>query len=316
VLWSQTKPSNIDEFLQQLLATTRGFPVLEHGKIYPFSEAEVYKTQQPALLATELRNALAEGSQLQLFYQPIFSISTGCLLGFEGLSRWKHPKLGFIPPSEFIPLAESNGLIDEVAIFCLKTACRQCRQWKQTLGKEPSLSINLSGKQLSSLKIAKLFFQLLQENALNGKQFKLEITESSLVRNVEGARKVLEQVMQHGLEISIDDFGTGYSSLSLLRNIPFNVLKIDKSFVAQMTYDDKSVAIVRMIVDLVKAFHRRCIAEGVETREQAQLLKVLGVDYAQGYYYGRPVPAEEATHILEQSSVCPADALGADGKLR
>jgi EAL domain-containing protein (putative c-di-GMP-specific phosphodiesterase class I)/GGDEF domain-containing protein len=304
VLWSQTKPSSVDEFFQQLLAATRGLPALEHGEVYPFSEAEISKKQPPALLASELRNALASGNQLQLFYQPIFSIRTGHLLGFESLSRWKHPTLGFIPPSEFIPVAESSGLMDEVAIFCFRTAINQCRQWKEELGKEPSLSINLSGKQLASQKLAKIFFQLLRENTLNGKQFRVEVTESSLVKNIEGARKMVEQAMEHGCQISIDDFGTGYSSLSLLRNIPFNVLKIDKSFVSQMTHDDKSVAIVRMIVDLVKAFHRSCIAEGVETQEQAELLGAIGVDYAQGYYYGGPVPAEEATHILKQSELC------------
>ena len=305
VLWSQTKPDSVDEFFQQLLATTRWLPVLEHGEIYAFSEAAVSKNQQTALLATELRNALDAGDQLQFFYQPIFSISTGCLWGFESLARWKHPKLGFIPPVEFIPVAESNGLLDEVTVFCFQTTLRQCRQWKEELGKKPSLSINLSGKQMASSKLLRTFFQLLDEHSLEGNQFKVEVTESSLVRNMEGARKVTEQAMQRGCQISIDDFGTGYSSLSLLRNIPFNFLKIDKSFVAQMTYDERSVAIVRMIVDLVKAFRRSCIAEGVETQEQAQLLKAIGVDYAQGYYYGRPTPVEEATQILKQSELCP-----------
>jgi len=305
VLWSQTKPKSVDEFFQQLLATTRWLPALEHGEIYPFSEASVRKKQPPSLLVTELRRALALGNQLQLFYQPIFSLRTGCLLGFEGLARWKHPELGFIPPAEFIPLAESNELIDEVTLFCLHEAFKQCRAWKEQLGKKPSLSINLSGKQLASLKLLKKFFQLLEENALEGKQFKVEVTESSLVRNIEGARKVVTLAMQRGVEMSIDDFGTGYSSLSLLRNIPFNFLKIDKSFVSQMTYDDRSEAIVRMIVDLVKAFRRSCIAEGVETQEQAQLLKAIGVEYGQGYHYGRPVPEEEATCILKQSELCP-----------
>jgi len=316
VLWSQTKPNSVDEFFQQLLATTRWLPTLEHGEIYPFCEVKVSKNQQPTLLASELRSALAAKNQLHIFYQPIFSIRTGLLLGFEGLSRWKHPKLGFIPPSEFIPVAENSGLIDEVAVFGFQTMCRQCRHWKEALGKTPSLSFNLSGQQMGSLKLAEVFFQLLQEHSLSGKQFKVEITESSLVRNTERARKVMAQVMRRGLEISIDDFGTGYSSLSLLRNIPFHILKIDKSFVSQMTYDDRNVAIVRMIVDLVKAFRRICIAEGVETQEQAQLLEAIGVDYAQGYYYGKPTPTEEATQILKQSDLCFPDTLGNKRKLR
>jgi len=304
VLWSQTRPDSVDEFFQQLLAATRWLPMLEHGEMYPFSEAVVSRNQQTTSLATELRSALLAENQLSLFYQPIFSISSGQLLGFEGLARWKHPELGLIPPSEFIPVAESNELLDEVTVFCLHTAFKQCQQWKEELGKKPSLSINISGKQLASTKLLNIFFQLLEKHSLEGKQFKVEVTESSLVRNIESARKVVEQAMMRGCEISIDDFGTGYSSLSLLRNIPFNLLKIDKSFVSQLTHDVRSVAIVRMIVDLVRAFHRGCVAEGVETREQAQLLKIIGVDYAQGYYYGKPAPAEEATQILQQSSLC------------
>jgi len=308
VLWSQSRPSSVDEFFQQLLATTRWLPLLEHGEIYPFCEMEVSKHQHPALLAAELKNALRAGTQLKLFYQPIFSLRTGHLMGFEGLMRWEHPEFGCIPPTEFIPVAESNKLIDDVTVFCLRAAFQQCRQWKEELGKEPSLSINITGKQLASLKLLKFFFQLLREHSLSAKQFKVEVTESSLVRNIEAARKVVEQAMQRGCEISIDDFGTGYSSLSLLRNIPFNILKIDKSFVSQITHDDRSAAIIRMIVDLVKAFHRTCIAEGVETQEQAQFLKAIGVDYGQGYHYGRPAPAEEATRILKQSELCFADS--------
>ena len=234
-----------------------------------------------------------------LNYQPIISLCTGNLVGFEALARWYDREGGMVPPVKFIPIAEETGLIIPLGQWIFWEACRQLQEW-QTIYSQSNLTIavNISGKQFSQSNLILQIKRILQKTGIDPQGLKIEITESVVMENAESASKVLSHLRELGMQLSVDDFGTGYSSLSYLHRFPINTLKIDKSFVTNMGVNGENSEIVRAIVTLAHSLGLDVVAEGIETEEQLAQLKDLGCEYGQGYLFSKPVNVTEATALL------------------
>jgi diguanylate cyclase (GGDEF)-like protein len=253
-------------------------------------------------LESDLRQAI-EQKEFCVYYQPIISLQTGRLAGFEALVRWNHPRRGLVAPADFIPVAEETGLIVPIGQWVLNEACAQVRQWQidSPSHRSLSLSVNLSARQVAQPDLLQRIKDALETSKLNPHCLKLEITESVVMENAEAAAQMFKQLRSLGVQLSIDDFGTGYSSLSYLHRFPLNYLKIDRSFVMRLTTDNDN-AIVRTISTLARNLGMEVIAEGIETEEQFQQLKMLGCEYGQGYLFSRPVGNDGVEHLLAQDS--------------
>jgi EAL domain-containing protein (putative c-di-GMP-specific phosphodiesterase class I) len=239
-------------------------------------------------LENELRRALERG-ELRVHYQPIVELSAGKIGCVEALVRWEHRERGLVPPSEFIPLAEETGLVVPLGHWVLDEACRAL----STLPERIMLSVNLSGRQLLQPEFCRELREMLDRRRIDPSRLQLELTESMLIGNGAAARAALTQLRGTGVRLCIDDFGTGYSSLSYLHELPIDSLKIDRSFVGAMGDDERKIKIVQSILVLGKALGIDVVAEGVETPEQAELLRRLGCERAQGYFFARPLPLEQ-----------------------
>ncbi|HEY0430733.1 MAG TPA: EAL domain-containing protein [Pyrinomonadaceae bacterium] len=264
-------------------------------------------TRAVALLKLEndLRRAI-ERKEFFVQYQPIVSLETEVLVGFEALVRWNHPERGLVSPDEFIPLAEETGLITEIGCWVLHEACKQLRTWQTALGRETlTMSVNLSGKQLTQTDLIQQIQDILQQTELNPSWLRLEITESVVMENAELATNTLLQLRKLGVHLSIDDFGTGYSSLSYLHRFPVNTLKIDRSFIGRMAEGDENAEIVRTICTLANNLGMQVVAEGVETREQLKQLRSLHCEYGQGFLFSKPVDPEAATVMVLENPFGP-----------
>jgi predicted signal transduction protein with EAL and GGDEF domain len=264
---------------------------------YKFYEQSLNKTALDILtLENNLRKAL-DKQEFMVYYQPRIDIRTRNIVGFEALIRWRHPQKGMIPPSEFIPMAEENGLIVPIGEWVLNEACKQNKAW-QAKGFAPVfISVNLSGKQFKQQNLIKVIQQALSETALDPRYLELEITES-IIQDTGSTAVILRDLRNLGLKISVDDFGTGYSSLSYLRRFPVDALKIDRSFVKDATKDMDSAAIVKAIIAMSHCLKLRVVAEGVETEEQLKFLSDEGCDEFQGYLISPPLPADEVVRFL------------------
>ena len=250
-------------------------------------------------LETALRRAV-ERREFRVHYQPIMSLETNRISGFEALLRWQHPARGLILPSEFISVAEETGLIIPIGQWILDEACRQTRIWQEQIGahKQLAISVNLSSKQFLQPDLIERINQMLLKTGFDARSLKLEITESVVMENAEEATARIGQLRDLGVELYMDDFGTGYSSLSYLHRFPVGTLKIDRAFINEMSARDENSEIVRTIVALAHNLHMEVIAEGVETEEQLSHLKGLHCEYGQGYYFSRPVDAESALGLI------------------
>ena len=253
-------------------------------------------------LETDLRIAIKQ-QEFTLYYQPIISLKTGQLTGFEALIRWQHPEKKLISPGHFIPIAEETGLIIPMGEWILQEACQQLKQWHQQFPNYSHLKVgvNLSSKQLKYSNLINTIDQVLQETKLDGKNLKLEITETLLMENLEAAREILLKIKERNIEICLDDFGTGYSSLSYLHRFPVNTLKIDRSFVMRMEPNNENAEIVRAIISLAHILSIDIIAEGVETKSQLSQLRWLDCEQGQGYFFAKPLPKQEVETLLKQS---------------
>ncbi len=250
-------------------------------------------------LETDLRSAL-EREEFRNFYQPIVSLGTGRITGFEALLRWQHPTRGLLQPLHFIPIAEETGIIREIGWWNLQKACRQISAWNSCRNANPPLtmSVNVSAKQFLQTNLAAEIGKLLREVKLPPDTLKLEITESTVMADPLAAVEMLLQIKSLGVQLSIDDFGTGYSSLSYLHRFPLDTLKIDRSFTKAIGQGGDSMEIVRTILPMANSLRLNVIAEGVETAEQLAILRELRCEYGQGYYFSKPVTADEAGALL------------------
>ena len=259
---------------------------------FEFYRASLAATELRHLeLMNELKLALTR-KQFELYYQPRVNLVTQQIIGAEALLRWQHPKLGFVSPVEFIPLLEANGHIKEVGAWVLSEACRQLRQWQQQ-GHTLRLSINVSARQFEKGIFSTQLQQHIEQLAIPPASLEIEITEGFLISQTEQAAETLARLKRIGVNISLDDFGTGYSSLAYLKQLPIDILKIDRSFVMDLQHSSDSAAIVDAIIGLAQTLGLRVTAEGIEEEAQAQFLKRRHCHEGQGYFFGRPVPAEE-----------------------
>jgi EAL domain-containing protein (putative c-di-GMP-specific phosphodiesterase class I) len=249
--------------------------------------------------ADDLRQAL-DKQQFVLYYQPEVELSTRRIVGLEALIRWQHPERGLVPPMEFIPFAEESGLILPIGDWGLEQACKQIQAWSREdpLNNSLRVGVNLSARQFSRQGLADHVKVLLFQFGIRPRQLGLEMTESSLIPNLRIALEVLGNLRRLGVSLLLDDFGTGYSSLNHLHSFPFDVLKIDRSFVDRMNQGDPPLQIVRTIIELARVLGLDVIAEGIETREQYRSLRRLGCRFGQGYLFARPMSAEAVTELL------------------
>ena len=250
---------------------------------------------------TDLRNAL-DRQEFCLHYQPIVSLSTGRIIGFEALLRWQHPHYGLQNPDRFISAAEEAGLSIRICQWVLHTACTQLRQWQSELAAtELILSVNLSGKQFNQSNLSNQITQILQQTGLNASSLRLDIAESALLDGAATAAEMLSQLRNLSVQLAIDDFGTGYSSLGRLYHFPINGLKIDRSFVTQMGISPGDSLIVETILTLAHNLGLDVTAEGVETAEQLALLRGWQCEYGQGYFFSQPLDSVAAEALLRQN---------------
>lgn len=254
-------------------------------------------------LETDLRLAV-ERDEFSMYYQPIISLHSMKLSGFESLIRWNHPQRGLIPPSDFIPVSEETGLIVPMTLWILRTSCRQIVEWQRKYPEYENLvvSVNLSGKHFAQKNLVEQIKAILLETEIDPACLKLELTESAVMENAEKVISMLTQIRELGIKLSIDDFGTGYSSLSYLHRFPINTLKVDRSFVSTMENGSENGEIVRTVIALAKTLKLDVVAEGIETIHQLHQLRILGCEYGQGYLFSRPVPAAEAEKLLTDKS--------------
>jgi len=252
-------------------------------------------------LETDLRRAL-ERREFEVFYQPVISLATGTIRGFEALLRWPHPKRGLVMPSDFIPLAEETGLIVPIGRWVLHAACEQAVAWSDAGLGPLTVSVNVSGRQLALPYFVDQVAEVLEVTGLAPERLHLEITESVLMDNAEAVVPKLNALCALGARLDIDDFGTGYSSLAYLHRFPIHVLKIDRSFVMKAGADEDSWAIIETIRSLAALLGVAVTAEGVETAEQLTALRELGCDYAQGYHMSRPVPAQDTLAMITEGT--------------
>ncbi|MEG4306603.1 EAL domain-containing protein [Microcoleus sp. D3_18a_C4] len=259
-------------------------------------------TRAVALLQLEndLRRAL-DSQEFQLYYQPIVSLVTGRISGFEALMRWYHPQRGVVSPGEFILVAEETRLIIPMGWWMMRSACRQIHEWHQKFPANPPLtvSVNLSNQQFKQPDLIDRIREILQETQLDPRTLKVEITEGVIMENSESAVAILAELKNLEIQLYIDDFGTGYSSLSRLHTFPTDALKIDRAFVSRMTEDEGNEAIVQTILILASHLGMDVIAEGIETSEQLNLLRALQCEYGQGYFFSKPIDSIAATLLIE-----------------
>jgi EAL domain-containing protein (putative c-di-GMP-specific phosphodiesterase class I) len=250
----------------------------------------------------ELRHAL-EHEDLIHYYQPKYNILTGEIVGTEALMRWQHPVKGIIAPAEFIPVAEGSSLILAIGEWGLGEACRQVRAWQdQGLG-ILSVAVNLSSKQFQDKQLLRVLIESLDQHGIKPEVLELEITESILMEHPDETALLLGDIRNLGVRIAIDDFGTGYSSLAYLKRFPVNTLKIDQAFITDIVRDRNDAAIVTSILSMAESLHLKVVAEGVETKGQLELLKKMGCEEVQGYYFSRPLPPEGITELLTLGNV-------------
>jgi diguanylate cyclase len=252
------------------------------------------------LLESDLRLAI-ERTELDVFYQPQIDLRTGRIVGAEALMRWNHPEKGMIPPNKFIPVAEESGLILPMGEWILRKACSQMKQWNSENDAQFRIAVNLSGYQFNRPDLIERLSTILQETSSDPQTVELEITESVLIQQPDAALNRMKELKDLGVQISLDDFGTGYSSFAYLKQFPFDALKIDRSFIANVHDDPKSSAIVTAIIQMARSMNTKIIAEGVETLSEYEFLKQHGCEEVQGYLFSPPVPSAKFRELMNKS---------------
>ena len=248
------------------------------------------------MLESRLRKALEQG-ELVVYYQPQVSLATGRIVGAEALVRWFHPDLGMIPPAEFIPLAEETGLIVPIGEWAMRTACREAARWERVTAAPVTVAVNVSARQLRRANLEALVRGALAESRLPPDRLVLEITESTLMDDVDAAARALDTLKALGIKVALDDFGTGYSSLALLQRLQVDELKIDRSFVVGPSPGGQLV-LARTAIELAHNLGLVAVAEGIETVEQLRMLQAAGCEQGQGYLLGKAMPPDRLGRLL------------------
>ena len=265
-----------------------------------FDERMHSEVVQRLNLEKDLRAAVAKG-QFELVYQPIICLETAALAGFEALIRWVHPKQGIVRPGMFITLAEELGLIIPIGSWVLRQACRQLRRWQKRFPEHPPLSmgVNLAKHQVTDKNLIPTIAHVIEETGISAASLRLEITESTIVDDLEGIMPDLDRLKDLGVQIAMDDFGTGHSSLGFLHRVPMDVLKIDRSFIDRTGKTRDYAAIIHTVIQLAHNLGMDVVAEGIETHDQMILLQSLDCNFGQGYLFGQPLTAQAAESLLK-----------------
>ncbi len=240
-----------------------------------------------------------ERGELSVVFQPQADAKSGTIGAFEALLRWSHPVHGVVPPVQFIPIAETNGAIHAIGAYVLRQACQKAAQWSEKL----RVAVNVSAAQIVRHDFVRLVADVLMETGLESERLELEVTESLFIQDLANASTTLRRLKRLGVSVAMDDFGTGYSSLSTLRAFPFDRIKVDRSFVADMVHNADAAAIVNSVIGLGRAMGLRVVAEGVETQEQVAMLRLIGCHELQGYLFGKLLAAESYAHIMKPAAV-------------
>lgn len=287
-LWSERAPTSSDLLRNAQVALKRA---KASGRIEVYQRGEINHARRRLSLETDLRRAI-ERDELSLAFQPLINLESGAVAGFEALARWDHPDYGPVTPTEFIDVAEDSGLIVPLGRWALDAAARTMARWDETAGRPVPIrmGVNVSAVQLARDEVA----QAVAASGIDSSRLTLELTESSIVADPERANRELSALHARGCRVAMDDFGTGYSSLAYLQKLPIDILKIDRSFVTDMHENRDSVAIIRAILSLARTLGMDTTAEGIETVEAAHTLAALGCTTGQGFYFARPLPADEA----------------------
>ncbi len=300
-------------------ADTAMYQAKENGRQgYQFFEPGMnVRAVERQSIEESLRRVL-ERHEVALHYQPKFNLSTGLITGAEALIRWTHPIRGSVPPAQFIPVAEECGLILPIGNWVLREACRQARAWMDAGLNFGTMAVNISAVEFRDANFLEGVFTALSDTGLDPSSLELELTESVLMKHAESTANILEKLREKGVHLAVDDFGTGYSSLSYLRKFPIDALKIDQSFVRQITTNPKETAIVSAVISMGRSLELRVIAEGVETREEQFFLREHQCEEAQGYFFSRPLLPEQFARLLrngvfESSPTASEVALGRTG---
>jgi len=289
--------SNHEELLQKADAAMYNAKNIGKNTYSFYNTLFTEKALQRTTLSTQLKKAI-QNNELELYFQPQVDVDTGNIIGAEALMRWMTPN-GMIPPAVFIPIAEESGLILEVGKFALMQGCSTAVSLSNEEMLHGRIAINVSARQLAHLDFLATLDDVLNLTQCNPQYIELEITESSILENPEKMIALLSVIKSKGFNISIDDFGTGYSSLSYLKNLPIDKLKIDQSFIRNITHEHKNQTIVKTIISLAKGLGMSVLAEGVETEDEMLFLRNNGIDSIQGYYYHKPMKIDAFREILK-----------------
>jgi diguanylate cyclase (GGDEF)-like protein len=281
-------------------ADTAMYQAKEKGRLnYQFfTPAMTVRAVERQSIEESLRRALAQ-QEFTLHYQPQVNLKTGAITGAEALIRWTDPARGPVSPEQFIPVAEDSGLILPIGNWVLREACRQARAWADAGLPATTIAVNISGIQFRNEAFLQGVFAVLSETGVDPRRLELELTESVLMTEAESTASILQTLREKGIKVAIDDFGTGYSSLSYLTKFPVDALKIDQSFVRQLDRSHDDTTIVTAVIAMARSLELRVIAEGVETLKELKFLRAHQCDEVQGYYFSRPVPAEQFANLLK-----------------
>jgi diguanylate cyclase (GGDEF)-like protein len=289
---------NADALLNTANAAMRRAKEIGRSTVQHFTRDIGVRASRRLTLESSLRRAV-QRNELLLHYQPKANLRSGAICGVEALIRWRHPQLGLMPPSHFITIAEESGLIVPIGEWILHTACRQIRAWKDAGLEQVPIAVNLSTRQFLQPDIAGIVSQAMQASGVGPGCLELEITESMSMSDPEKSIATMQSLRELGVSLSIDDFGTGYSSLSYLKRFPIDKLKIDRSFVSDITHSSEGLAIIQAVIAMAHRLNLKVVAEGVETERQLSFLAINLCDQMQGFYFSKPLPERDCTALLQ-----------------
>ena len=292
---------SVDDLVMEADTAMYAAKAQPHSSIKVFEPALLYARRLQSVMVSEMREAIRQ-DQLTLHYQPVVDLATGRIEGVEALVRWNHPGRGLLMPDQFIPLAEETGMIVDLGHWVLRNAVRQLRQWQQDQQVDSTFNVrvNISTTELQNLELIEHVRDILGETGVDASNLIVELTESMAVNGGDVDQYSLNGLRRLGVQLEIDDFGTGYSSISYLRKLPVNVVKIDRSLISGLGTDEKQRDFVAAVLHLIHACGLKALAEGIETAEQAEVLREMGCGSGQGYYFGRPTPAADVVELINR----------------